>query len=267
MGAMTLFARSALTILALLATPSLALAQPAQPTQADPAAAAASEAPAVTGAPLADPWEPFNRRVFAFNTVVDRAVLEPAARGYRALTPRIARQGVSNALSNLNQPVTVANALLQGDVGRAAQSAGRFGVNSTIGVLGIFDVATGMGLERRQEDFGQTLGVWGVQPGIYLMLPLIGPSTVRDVTGTVVDVGFQPMTYAQGEDATEGRIALGALGALSAREAAIEQIEALRSNSPDPYVTVRSIYGQARESAVRNGRQDVEALPDFGGPP
>lgn len=271
----TLFA---LAVLA-MAGPSLAYADqttgtPATVSKTDGAsgdalaaeAAATTDASASPGA-LRDPWEKVNRKVFAFNTAVDAAVLEPVAKGYRKVTPRFARTGVSNLLSNLRAPVTVANDLLQGDGRRASVTAARFGLNSTIGVAGLFDVADGMGLEQHEEDFGQTLGVWGVKPGIYLMLPLMGPSTARDLTGSIVDTAFHPLTYAQGEDAGAVRGGLVALGVISAREAAIEAVNDLRVNSSDPYVTVRSVYGQSRESAIRNGRQNVEDLPDFGGPP
>jgi len=253
----------------IMAAPGIACARPADL----PVAAASAASPSSSGdsvainASLRDPWEGFNRRIFAFNNGVDRAVLEPLAKGYRRVTPRFARAGVSNFLANLSEPVTAANALLQAKPGRATETVGRFGVNSTIGIGGLVDVASRIGLERHEEDFGQTLGVWGVKPGIYLMLPFVGPSTVRDAAGSAVDVAFQPMTYAKGQDAPEGRVWIAALGAVSAREGAIETIADLRANSADPYVTVRSIYGQSRASAVLDGHQDVQQLPDFGGPP
>lgn len=262
----------ALAVLA-MAGPSLAHADPATAPQTVAAAAPPAEPAAPADAEqanpgaLRDPWEKVNRKVFAFNTAVDSAVLEPVAKGYRAVTPKFARTGVSNLLSNLRAPVTVANALLQGEGKRASVTAARFGVNSTVGVVGLFDVADALGLDQHQEDFGQTLGVWGVKPGIYLMLPFLGPSTARDLVGDVVDNAFHPLTYANGEDAPAVRGGLAALSVVSARESAIETIDDLRANSPDPYVTIRSVYGQSRESAIRNGRQNVEDLPDFGGPP
>jgi phospholipid-binding lipoprotein MlaA len=257
----------------LLALAALALAGPvlvapaaAQTPAPPPAAEVAQASPDETSSSaLRDPWEGFNRKVFGFNNAIDRAILEPVAKGYRAVTPRVARTGVTNFFDNLRAPVTVANDLLQGAPKRAAVTLGRFGLNSTIGIGGLIDVGSSVGLEPHREDFGQTLGVWGAGPGNYLMLPLIGPSSLRDVTGTVVDNAFSPLTYLN--DAEDLRVGLAALSAISAREGAIEEVDALRANSADPYVSLRSIYGQSRASAIRNGAQDVKDLPDFGGPP
>src|SRR5689334_19303494 len=125
----------------------------------------------------ADPYEDFNRQMFAFNDGLDKAVLEPVAKGYRAVTNEPVREGVSNFVSNLGEPVTFANEVLQGKLPQAAGTVGRFLLNTTIGVAGIFNPAQSFGIERTNEDFGQTLGVWGVASGPYLVLPFLGSTT------------------------------------------------------------------------------------------
>jgi phospholipid-binding lipoprotein MlaA len=233
---------SALSFAACLATPALAYAQEAGP---------------------ADPWEGFNRQMFAIHEGVDKAVLEPVARGYRAITPGPVRQGVLNLLRNLRGPVIFANDVLQGEFSRAGTTAVRFGVNSTIGIAGIFDPATSMGLDRHDEDFGQTLAVWGVDSGPYLFIPLMGPTTLRDGAGRVVDVGLDPLTYADFDEADDVRIARTILSGVAARELVLDTVEDIRRDSLDPYVTIRTSYGLLRESAIQNGPADVEDLPEF----
>ena len=219
-------------------------------------AAQAQEAPK-------DPFEPFNRAMFAFNEKVDQYALKPVALGYRAITPGVVRTGVRNVLSNLNAPVVFTNDVLQAAPTRAGTTFARFGINSTIGVVGIFDVAKEFGLEKHSEDFGQTLGRWGVGPGPYLVLPLFGPSSVRDGVGTVVDAAFDPLNYAQfdGDDAV--RITRGVLNVVSAREAGIEAIDSIYDTSIDPYVSIRNTYAVVREGAVQNGQTNVQDLPEF----
>jgi phospholipid-binding lipoprotein MlaA len=207
-----------------------------------------------------DPWEPFNRDMYAVHNAVDEAVLEPVARGYRAITPRPVRTGVLNFLRNLRGPVIFANDVLQGEIGRAGTTAGRFAINTTIGIAGIFDPATSMGLERHDEDFGQTLAVWGVDSGPYLFIPLFGPSNVRDATGRVVDIVFDPLTWFEGEDIAEIRIARTVTAGIAARELVLEAVDDIRRDSVDPYTTFRSSYDLLRESAIANGDAD---LPDF----
>ncbi len=210
-----------------------------------------------------DPWEGTNRRLFAAHEAIDNAVIEPVARGYRAITTQPVRNGVTNFLRNLRAPVVFANDVLQGEAERAGVTAARFGVNSTIGLLGVLDPAQGMGLEYHDEDFGQTLAVWGVSEGPYIFVPVIGPTNLRDGAGRITDMAFNPLTWAEfnGDDAV--RTTRGVATGVSAREKLIEPIDEVRANSLDPYVTVRSTYGLLRESAVRNGRQDVQDLPEF----
>lgn len=227
--------------------------------------AAACVAPSIAAAQeqAADPWEGFNRDMFAVHEGLDNAVLEPVARGYRTITPEPVRQGVVNVLRNLRAPVTFANNLLQGDVGRAGVTAARFGVNSTIGIAGLFDAATPMGLERREEDFGQTLGVWGVGAGPYLFIPVLGPTNVRDGAGRIVDMAFDPFTWAEFDEEDTARAARGVMTGVSVREATLETVDNIRRDSIDPYVTIRTSYALLRESAIRNGATDVQDLPEF----
>jgi phospholipid-binding lipoprotein MlaA len=227
--------------------------------------AAVLAAPGVASAQEAqsDPWEGFNRDMFAVHESVDQAVLEPVARGYRAVTPRPVRAGVRNFLRNLRGPVIFVNDVLQGEVGRAGTTAARFGLNTTIGIGGLFDPATSMGLERHDEDFGQTLAVWGVDSGPYIFVPLLGPTTVRDGAGRIVDVAFDPLTWAEFDDVDGVRVGRTVLAGVSARELVIETVDDIRRDSPDPYVTIRSSYGLLRESAIQNGPADVQDLPEF----
>jgi phospholipid-binding lipoprotein MlaA len=232
---------SILSFAACLAAPSIAAAQEAQQS---------------------DPWEGFNRNMYAVHEGVDQAVIEPVARGYRAITPSPVRQGVRNFLRNLRGPVIFTNDVLQGEFGRAGTTAARFGVNSTVGVAGVLDPATSMGLERHDEDFGQTLGVWGVDSGPYLFIPLMGPSNVRDAFGRIVDVAFDPLTWAEFDEVDEVRTGRTILTGLSAREQVLEAVDDVRRDSLNPYVTIRTSYGLLRESAIRNG-PDVQDLPEF----
>jgi phospholipid-binding lipoprotein MlaA len=227
--------------------------------------AALVAAPGVASAQEAqsDPWEGFNRNMYAVHEGVDQAVLEPVARGYRAITPRPVRQGVRNFLRNLRAPVIFVNDVLQGEVGRAGTTVARFGVNTTIGIGGVFDPATSMGLERHDEDFGQTLAVWGVDSGPYIFVPLLGPTTVRDGAGRIVDIAFDPLTWAEFDEVDEVRIGRTVLAGVSARELVLETVDDIRRDSPDPYVTIRSSYGLLRESAIQNGPTDVQDLPEF----
>lgn len=210
-----------------------------------------------------DPFEGFNRHMFAVHEAIDKAVLEPIVRGYRYITPRPVRSGVTNFLSNLEAPVIFANDVLQGRVHRAGVTAARFGVNSTIGVLGFFDPARGMGLEHHDGDFGQTLAVWGVPAGPYLFIPVLGPTNFRDGAGDVVDIALDPLTWAHFPDDNTARTTRVIANGISDREALIDEINDIRQGSLDPYVTIRSSYGLLRYSAIQNSRGAASALPNF----
>ena len=212
-----------------------------------------------------DPWEGFNREMFLFNQALDEAILSPAATVYETLTPKFARTGVGNVISNLNSPVVFANDVLQGEGGRASDTATRFLINSTLGVAGLWDAAEYFGLEGHSEDFGQTLAVWGVDSGPYLVLPVVGPTTPRDVLGGGVDRVFDPLTWSEFDGRDELQIGRGVLGALNGRVAADDAIDAL-NDQPEPYTALRRFYENNRQAAIRNGREDPDAdadLPDF----
>ncbi|ACT58072.1 MlaA family lipoprotein [Hirschia baltica] len=210
-----------------------------------------------------DPFEGFNRKMFEVNNTLDKAILEPAAKGYRAITTEDIREGVSNALSNLREPVTFANEILQGDLVAAGETAGRFAMNSTLGVAGFVDVTGSFGVKRTKEDFGQTLGKWGVSGGPYLVLPVLGSTNPRDLFGKGVDSALQPLNYAQFEGDSEFRIAKSVIGTVSAREAFIETIDELKEQQADPYTAVRRIYDQTRDAAIRNGQENPNAYEDL----
>lgn len=250
-----------MTFATCVAAPALAVAQEAPEGAVASETVATAVATADTGP--SDPWEGFNRDLFAFHEGVDQAVLEPVARGYRAVTPRPLRTGVLNFLRNLRAPVIFANDVLQGEFSRAGTTAARFTVNTTIGVAGLFDPATGMGLERHDEDFGQTLAVWGVDSGPYIFVPLMGPTTVRDATGKVIDIVFDPLTWAEFNNVDEVRAGRTVLAGVSSRELVLDAVDDIRRDSLDPYVTIRTSYGLLRESAIQNGSADVQDLPEF----
>lgn len=196
-----------------------------------------------------DPYEDFNRQMFAFNEGLDQTVLEPLAHGYRTVTNEPVREGVGNFASNLNEPLTFVNHVLQGKLPDAGATFGRFVINSTVGIAGIFDPASTMGMQRTKEDFGQTLGTWGVESGPYLVLPVIGPTNPRDLTGMGADMALNPLNYPEFESDDEIRLGIAALGGINAREGAIETIEELR-NQVDPYTTVRRLYGRTRAEDI-----------------
>ena len=205
-------------------------------------------------APLAqDPWENFNRGTFAFNKVFDKYLLAPLAKGYRIILPGEVRTGIRNFFSNLKEPWTSINAALQGDLKNSGLSIVRFGLNTTIGLLGIFDVASSLGLEKQKEDFGQTLAVYGVGSGPYLVLPLLGPSTVRDAIGKVTGIIADPVTIALNKDGKDEWLWIGtAIKGIDFREQNLEKIDNLEATSVDFYATIRSLYLERRNRMIRN---------------
>ncbi|WP_106230421.1 MlaA family lipoprotein [Halomonas ventosae] len=196
-----------------------------------------------------DPWEGFNRKVFAFNDVVDRYALKPAARGYRFITPDPVETGVGNFFSNLGEPRTVLNSLLQGKVRNASIATSRFLINTTVGVGGLWDVASRMEITGQEEDFGQTLGTWGWEESRYLVLPLLGPSTVRDTGGLPVDMYAYPTTYVEDD---EVRMGLTALRVIDARAGLLDQEALIRG---DRYSFIRDTWLQQRRFEVNDGEQ------------
>ena len=207
-----------------------------------------------------DPFEPVNRAIFSFNNVADRIVLEPIAKGYKKL-PSPLQSGIKNFLSNLRAPLVVVNQLLQGQGENAVQSSGRFIVNSTVGVFGLFDVAEKIGLEEKEEDYGQTLATWGVGDGFYIVLPLFGPSNLRDTSGMVLTMLTDPINaYVVSEGEAWLVPMRTAANAVDQRSQIIDEVNALRDNSVDYYAAVRSSYYQNRNAAINNV-DDTELTP------
>lgn len=206
-----------------------------------------------------DPWEGFNRRVFAFNDALDRAVLKPTARGYRAVTPQPVQTGVGNFFSNLGEPRTAINSLLQGKPGNAGIAMSRFLINTTVGIGGLWDFATHMEITGRDEDFGQTLAVWGWEESRYLVLPLLGPSTVRDTGGLPADMYSYPTTYIEDD---ETRLGLTALRIIDTRAGLLDQEELIRG---DRYSFIRDAWLQRRRFEINDGEtgDDPFAMDDF----
>jgi len=217
-------------------------------------------------APPEDPFQKTNRGSFAFSMGLDRALLAPVAHTYVFIVPSVLRQRVSSAVSNLEEPGKVINHLVQAHPGRAARSTSRFLVNSTLGVAGLFDVATGMGLPPMNADFGQTLGRYGVTPGPYLYMPIVGPLSMRDGFGRMVDLVTDPLSLvAGGFTTTFGATRLGAT-VVDRRVAADSAFDALK-DATDPYAAARSAYLQYRQDVVRQATGEAEILPDFDEPP
>ena len=199
-----------------------------------------------------DPLEPVNRAIFSFNNFADKIILEPAAKGYKKL-PAPIQSGIGNFLNNLKLPLVVVNQLLQGQGKNAAESSGRFIVNSTAGLFGLIDVAEKIGLEQKQEDFGQTLATWGVGDGFYIVLPIFGPSNVRDTAGMILTYTTDPINaYAVREGEAWLLPLRTATNAIDQRSKIIDEVNALRNNSIDYYAAVRSSYYQNRKAAVLN---------------
>jgi len=199
-----------------------------------------------------DPLEPANRAVQAFNEGLDRAVVKPVAVGYREYVPRPVRRGVRNVLNNLRGPVILFNDMLQGEPRRAGDTLGRFLLNSTFGVAGVFDVAEAwFGVSRHTEDFGQTLAVWGVGEGPFLFLPLAGPTNLRDLAGSGVDGAANVVSWVA-PPVSGLRYVRGGLNLVDTREALIDPVEEMRRTSLDPYATIRTVYRQRRRADIEN---------------
>ena len=206
---------------------------------------------ATTGGDQRDPIEGLNRAIYKFNDGLDRMLFKPVAKGYRAVTPGPVDKGVSNFFGNIEDVVTTVNGLLQFKFRQGGSDAMRVLINSTIGLLGIFDVASGIGFEKHDEDFGQTLGSWGVGHGPYLMLPLFGPSSVRDATGKFVDASaFDP-----GDRFVHvpTRNTLRAIEAVDTRADPLGATSVLEEAALDKYTFIKETYFQQRENAVNDG--------------
>jgi len=203
-----------------------------------------------------DPFEPINRVSYAVNDGLDRALVKPAAKVYKTVMPQFVQTGVSNVFSNAKYPVTLVNNALQGKFGAAANDAGRFLLNSTVGLGGLLDPATAAGLDRNDEDFGQTFGVWGIGTGPYFVIPLFGPTTLRDGFGSIADDFAEPRSYLKD---SRTRWSLWAVDKFETRVRLLDA-DTVLERSGDPYAFVRSAYLQRREFQVRDGNMPAEDL-------
>ena len=218
--------------------------------------------------PVKDCFEPINRVTFAVNQGLDKVIFKPVAIGYRAL-PSPVRTGVSNALDNLSNLVTIPNNVLQGELRKAGVNTGRFVINTTIGIVGLFDVAKNLGFpEYEREDYGQTLGVMGVGPGCYLVLPVLGPSTIRDTAGSFINImGGDPWYNASVNGNNEflsdsDYLASRVLGGIDFRAKNLDSLDNLEKNSMDFYASVRSLYLQDRQQKILNSKETTETMDD-----
>ena len=207
---------------------------------------------------ISDPFEDLNRDIFIFNEKLDEKLLKPAAIAYRKVTPQFARSGVTNFFNNLEEIDTTINQVLQGEIKYAFNDAGRFVINTTIGLFGLIDVASKMGLEKHEEDFGQTLGVWGISSGPYIMLPFLGPSNPRDLLSRPIS-SFLSGTFAMEDN--DVKFTLVGIDALETRERLLDAETLIIG---DKYIFVKDAYVQSREYEINNGStEDDEFLDDM----
>ncbi len=208
-----------------------------------------------------DPLQPMNEAIFSANMAVDKILVRPVTKTYLKITPAPARKGLTNFLANLKEPWTFVNALLQGKPAMAGETFGRFVINSTVGIGGLWDRAAGWGIERHDEDFGQTMAVWGVPPGPYLMLPFFGPSNFRDATGFTAEFFLDPVSIGL-DHANVANIGNTDISALSVARISLEALDFRATNdslfdelheAADPYTLARSAYRQNRAFEISDG--------------
>ena len=210
----------------------------------------------IFGEEIDDPFEDLNRDIFIFNEKLDEKLLKPAALTYRKVTPQFARTGVTNFFNNLEEIDTTINQVLQGEIKYAFNDASRFVINSTIGLLGLIDVASKMGLERHEEDFGQTLGVWGFNSGPYIMMPFLGPSNPRDLLSRPIS-SFLSGTFAMEDN--DVKLTLIGIDALETRERLLDAETLIIG---DKYIFVKDAYVQSREYEINNGSTENDEFLD-----
>jgi len=242
----------------------------AAPASTNPPPAAVADGTALTpplNSDVYDPWERMNRSVFRANKRLDQAIIRPLALGYKAALPGPVRTGVRNAIDNIGEPLTFLNDMLELRFANGGRTATRFAINSTAGVLGLFDVAGKIGIPIHYADFGETLGRYGVPQGPYLYLPLLGPSSVRDGAGRIVDIYTGLLNLHELHVNDWDRLAIAGVDGLDTRAEFDDQLTALATSATDEYATQRSIYLQNRKSLVTNPDSAIQQLPDFDGPP
>jgi phospholipid-binding lipoprotein MlaA len=224
-------------------------------------------APALAQTPASppndDPWEHFNRKLYGFNEGLDRIIIRPAAMTYAHVLPNPVRSHIRNLLDNANEPPIIANDILQGRFTRAGKAMGRFLLNTVAGLGGIFDFATEAGLEYESTSFPVTLGRWGVGPGPYLYLPVVGPSTVRGVVGTAIGATLDPLYWINYPNKTAVSIGRTLITGLDLRAESDADLKSLVADATDPYATIRSAYLQNLQSQITGGNVPVQSLPEF----
>jgi phospholipid-binding lipoprotein MlaA len=216
-----------------------------------------------TAAKNNDPLEPYNRSVMKLNSGLMKILIRPVLTVYRTLVPKPLRRGIGNITTNAKAPLIFAHDILQGEGNRASQTLGRFLMNSTVGLGGMIDVATKAGVPAHDEDAGQTFARWGVPPGPFLMLPLLGPSSVRDATGFAADIFADPMRYVLRGDDVRRNVGTGMTvgGLLTQLDQNADRVSELQRGAVDPYVALREAYRQYRQAEIENGKP-AKTKPD-----
>lgn len=209
-----------------------------------------------------DPWEKTNRDIFDFDVKLDHAVARPIARGYRDVVPEPVRDGIHNAVTNLNSPVVLANDVLQGDGDKAANTFGRIVINSTVGIGGLIDVAAKLGIPYHDNDFGITMGKGGIAEGSYLVLPFAGPMPPRDLVGTGVDVALDPLTWTKFHGRDTWMVVRFGIGILDGEASRMDAVETIERSSIDFYATTRNLYRQSRNAKINEGKTPAAGAPD-----
>jgi phospholipid-binding lipoprotein MlaA len=234
----------------------------AQPAHSGMGAAAAAGAAAA----VHDPLEPMNRKLFAFGQVVDAYVVRPTALGYKHALPAVVRKRVTNIFQNLGEPLTFVNDVLQLHQQKASDAMTRFVLNSTIGLAGMFDFAGGQGVAYHTSDLGQTLGHYGVGPGPYLYLPVLGPSDFRDGAGMLAETYANPLNLHDLHLSWGTRVGIALVDGIDTRANLDDALEDLKRSSTDEYATLRSVYMQARLAKILDQNNAIQQLPDFDAP-
>ena len=238
---------------------------PAAPGVVDQSAAAPASGVAI--GPNPDPYERFNRKSYAVFRYLDRKAIRPASVFYAHAVPHVVRTGLHNAIQNVGEPVIFFNDVLQLHPTAAAQTLGRFAINSTVGVAGLADPATRSGIPYHQNGFGTTMGRYGVPAGPFVFIPVLGPSDFRDLVGGGVDALSDPLTWIRYTGRWEVGAARTVVSGLDTRANADPQLKQIDAMATDPYATLRSLYLQNRQAQITGGQVNVNDLPDFGPAP
>lgn len=232
------------------------------PTAVEPPAVMSRQATRMSTGVPADPLERLNRGVYALNQSLDKFILRPITQTYRRILPREIRNGIHNASGNWDEPVVFVNDVLQARLTAAGHTAARFAVNTTVGIVGVFDVATRTGLPHHDNGFATTLGRYGMKSGPYLYLPVLGPSSVRDVVGSGVDMVSNPLTAVRHIRSRKVEIAQSFVSALDARASVESDLQTVQDVATDPYALIRSVYFQQMEAQINGEAILLDPIPD-----